>query len=185
VVPLFCALPVRLGAFQRRDALDVPGLGEEVERADRDDFPALGAEVFHVACLGVGRAADVDDTARAEGVQLVEERFIATLAGRVDDHGGLAALDGNLLEDRFRGPGDEAAVEEPVERRVLRGLAGGLGADLDAVDGLEAAGPRQGEEAGAAVGVDEVLRPGVVRELDGVADELLEDGGVVLEELAG
>ena len=56
---------------------------------------------------------------------------------------------------------------------------------LDAVDGLEAAGPRQGEEAGAAVGVDEVLRAGVVRELDGVADELLEDGRVGLEELAG
>ena len=62
---------------------------------------------------------------------LVEEGFVATLAGRVDDHGGFAALDGDLLEDGFRGAGDEAAVEEVVERGVLGGLAGGLGADLD------------------------------------------------------
>ena len=50
---------------------------------------------------------------------------------------------------------------------------------------LEAAGAGEGEEPGAAVGVDEVPRAGVVGELEGVADELLEHGGVVLEELAG
>jgi hypothetical protein len=50
------------------------------------------------------------------------------------------AFDGDLLEDRFRGAGDEAAVEEVVERGVLGGLAGGFGADLDAVDGIEEAG---------------------------------------------
>ena len=72
-----------------------------------------------------------------------------------------------------------------VERGILGGLAGRFGADFDAVDGLEEAGAGQGEETRAAVGVDEVLGAGFVREPDGVADELLEDGRVVLEELAG
>ena len=94
------------------------------------------------------------------------------------------AFDGDLLEDRFRGAGDEAAVEEVVERGVLSGLAGGLGADLDAVDGIEEAGAGKREESRAAIGIDEVLGAGFMRELDGVADELLEDGRIVLEELA-
>ena len=42
---------------------------------------------------------------------------------------------------------EEAAVEEVVERGVLGGLAGGLGADFDAVDRIEQAGAGQGEEA--------------------------------------
>ena len=115
------------------------GLREEVERTDRDDLPALGAEILHVAGLGIRRAADVDDAARAEGVELVEEGLVAALPGRVHDHGGLAAFDRDLLEDRFRGAGDETAVEEVVERGVFGGLAGGLGADLDAVDRIEQA----------------------------------------------
>ena len=118
-------------------------------------------------------------------MQLVEEGFVATLAGRVDNHGGLMAFDGDLLEDRFRGAGDEATVEEVVERGVLGGLTGGLGADLDTVDGIEEAGAGKGEEARTAIGVDEVLGAGFMRELDGVAHELLEHGGIVLEELTG
>jgi hypothetical protein len=163
----------------------VAGLREEVEGLGRDDLPAAAAEVLEVAGLGVRRAADVDDAARVEGVQLFEERLVATAAGRIDDDRGLGTADRHVGEDRFRRAGDEAAVEEAVEGRVLRGLAGGFGADFDAVDGFELAGAGEGEEAGAAIGVDEVLGAGGLGEADGVADEVFEHRRVVLEELPG
>jgi len=64
----FCGTSVSHGSFhQRNDALEVAGLGEEVERLDVGKRVAGGEEAFEVAHLGRGVAAHVDHGAGGEG----------------------------------------------------------------------------------------------------------------------
>jgi hypothetical protein len=66
----------------------------------------------------------------------------------------------------------------------VRGLFDGAFGDLDADDLLEVAGGADRKQAAAAVGIDEMLRASGLGLVDGVADELGQDEGVVLEEIA-
>lgn len=134
-------------------------------------------------CGGV--AGHVDDAGRAEVEELIEEWFVAALAWRVDDDGGLGGIKGNVIENCFRSAFEELGVLDVVLLGIVSGPLDGEFADFDAFDLLKTFCCGEGKEAGAAVGIDEKLGV-ILRGLGGdVASESGEDGGVILEELAG
>src|SRR5438477_6319983 len=74
-----CPSDERSVARQRRDALEVARLGEHVEGLDARDAVAGRAQRDEVADLGLGIARNVDDRARRERDELLEERGRAAL----------------------------------------------------------------------------------------------------------
>lgn len=122
-------------------------------------LPLAPDQDAHVARLGVHVAADVDDPPGAEAAQLGEKVGVAALARGVEDDGGLVRVVGDALEELAGVGGDElaAVLAEAVEGGVLARRGDGVGGDVDAGGVLEDGGEGDCEEAGAGVGVDEVL----------------------------
>src|SRR5688572_9976087 len=78
------AAPLQLSPHQRDHALKVTRLREKVEGLHGGQAVAGGQETLQVAHLCRGIAGYVNHGAWAEGEELVEKRFVATLARRVD-----------------------------------------------------------------------------------------------------
>jgi hypothetical protein len=111
-------------AAQRDDAFEVSRLREEVERLDAFDFVALFEEGFEVPHLGGGIAGDVDDSARAEGEELLEKVRTASLAGRVDEDRGFHRREGDFGEEVFGGGGNESGVVDAIGFGIAAGPVG-------------------------------------------------------------
>lgn len=158
---------------------------EEVERLDFFEGVAGLQEFGEVAHLGGGVAGDVDDAARSEGEELVEEGVAAAGAGGIDDDGSVAGRVGDVFKNVFGAAGLEGGVGDLVDLGVVGGTGGGAFGDFNAGDGLEMFGAGEGEEAGAAVGVKEMGGTAGGGFASDVIDEGGEDVGVVLEEVAG
>ena len=107
--------------------------------------------------MGGGVAGDVDDFTWPEGEELIEELLVASFAWGIDDDGGLGGREGDVLENGFGAGGEEAGVFDPVEIRILLCPVGGGFADFDTQYLFKLVREAEGEEAGAAVGVDEVF----------------------------
>jgi len=163
----------------------VAGLGKEVEGLDGGELIAGGEEIAEVAHLRGGVAGNVDDRARAEGKELLEEGLIAAFAGRVDDHDGVGRGKREAGEDRGRVARLEGGVGDAVGFGVFARETHAALADLDAGDALEGGRGGQGEKAAAAVGVDEKTRATRGGLLAHVTGERGQDEGIVLEEIAG
>lgn len=162
-------------------------MGEEVEGLDVGEDVAGGEEAFEVAHLRGGVAADVDDGARREGEELGEEGFVAAFSRRVDDDGGIGGREDRVEagEDRGGVAGLEGGVGDVVGGRVAPGEADGGFAELDTGDAFEGRRGAEGEEAAAAVSVDEEPGAGGGGLLADVGGERREDERVVLEKIAG
>ena len=170
-------------------------MGEEVEGLGGGERVAGGEEGFEVAHLGRGVAADVDHGAGTVGEELGEEVFVAAFARGIDDHGGVGGGEsagiGRRRERReagedLRGVASlEGDVGEIVRGGVFAGEADRGFAQLDAGNAREGRRGGEGEEAAAAVGVDEVAGAAGRGLGADVAGEGREDEGVVLEEIAG
>lgn len=160
-------------------------VGEEVEGLDIDEAVSLVAEQAEVADLGGGVAGDIDEAGRAKGGELLDELLSAAFAGWVDDDCGLVGWGIDPGEDRFGGGRKEGGIGDAVGGGVLaRPFAGGFG-HFDSADGLEAVGEGEGEEAGAAVGIDEVVSAAFCGTVGDITGEQREDERVVLEEVSG
>ncbi len=160
------------------------GLGEQVDWLDIVELVAGGDEVGEVANLGRGVAGDVDYAVGLEGEKLIEKELVAALAGRIDEHGGLDGGVVDLFENGFGAGGEEVGVGDVIGARILACPVGGSLADLDPRDFLEAVSEAQGEEAGAAIGINQVARAALGCFGARIVDEGLKDEGVILEEVA-
>lgn len=158
---------------------------EEVEGLDGGELVAGGEEVAEIAHLRGGVAGNVNDGARAEGEKLLEEDLIAALARRVDDDDGVVGRECEAGEDRGGVAGEEGGVGDVVGGGVFAGELDRGFADLDAGDAFEGGRGCEGEEAAAAIGVDEEAGAGGGGLVADVGDEGGKNEGVVLEEVAG
>ena len=153
-----------LNPVQHGNALDMSRLRKEIKAPQALNLisPPLALapdQDTDVARLRMHVAADVDDPPGAEAPQLAEEVGVAPLARGVEDDGGLIGVVLDALEELAGVGGDElaAVLAEAVEGGVLARRGDGVGGDVDARGVLEDGGQGDCEEAGAGVGVDEVL----------------------------
>ena len=175
---------LRRAALEGGHALEVLGLGKEVEGLHRAQLVSVGGEGLEVADLRGGIAGNVDHPPRRVGKELFEEVGPASLARGIDDDRRFIRRERNLGENVLGGSGVNGDVGEGIVLRVATGPVGrGLG-DLHAGHLLEAGCEGEGEEPGAAVGIDEetAVDSGFVCD---VRDEGGQDEGIVLEEIAG
>lgn len=164
-------------------------------------YPILGAPFLpshqhpDIPRLGVHIAAHIHHPPRAELQHLPQKLRVTAFARRINDHNrliGVIAPDHLGAEDGSGCRGQEGRFfgGDVVEAGVFRGGLDGGWSDVDAGGGDEEGGKGYGEEAGAAVGVDEVLDGrGVRGGREDVRADVGEEGGkdavVVLEEGAG
>ena len=172
-------------AGQRRDALDVAGLREHVERLQAEASVAGRAQHRQIGGLRLGIARDVDDRARREGGELAQEIGAAPFARWIDDHRSVSGGEGDRGEHGAGVGGEELAVGASVADGVGARPTDGARAHLDAEHPLEARRGAESEEAAAAVGVDKEPRAAGLRFGGDVRGQLREQEGVVLEEVAG
>lgn len=160
-------------------------MGKEVEGLDGRERVTGGEEVAEVAHLRGGVAGDVDDGARGEREELLEKGLVAAFARGIDDDDGVGGRKREAGEDGGGVAREEGGVGDVVGGGVFAGEFDGGFADFDARDAFEGRCGREGEEAAAAVGVDEEAGAGGGGLVADVGDERGEDERVVLEEVAG
>lgn len=143
-------------------------LWEEVEATHALDLIHTRAAIqatnqpSDISGLSVDVAADVAQSLGAVVHQLRDEGLVAAFPGRVDDHSRLVGGELLLIESVEQSVGisrDEShrVFGQVVEAGVLAGEVDGLLADVDSDRLVEHRREGDGEEAGAAVGVDHVL----------------------------
>ena len=160
-------------------------LGEEVEGLDLSDLVAVFEKALEVPHLGGGVARDVDHFAGAVVEELGEEVFAAALARGVDDDGGFLCLELDVGEEFFGGGSDELGVLDTIGLGIPAGPVGRGFGKLDADDFFKVLGEAEGEESGAAVGIEEVALAFSGGFFCSVGGEGGEDEGIVLEEVSG
>src|SRR6478609_11940561 len=110
---------MRSALHQRDHALEVAGLGEEIEGLHGGEFVTGGEETLQVTHLRGRIARYVNDGAGAEGEELVQEGLVAALAGRVDDHGRVSRREIEPGENLRGVAGAKRGVGDAVGRGVL------------------------------------------------------------------
>lgn len=125
-------------------------------------LPLAPNQNTHVPRLRMHITTNIHNPPGPKAAQLAEEIRVAALARGVEDDGGLFGVVSHALEELAGVGGDElaAVLAEAVEGGVLARGGNGVGGDVDAGGVLEDGGEGDCEEAGAGVGVDEVLDVG-------------------------
>jgi hypothetical protein len=153
---------------QESNAFHVARLREEIEATHALDLVHARAvlqtanQPTNISGLGVNVAADIAEPLGAVVHELRDERLVAALPGRVDDHGRLVGGELLLVEGVEQGvgvAGDEShrVFGQVVKAGVFAGEIDGLLADVDSDGLVEHRREGDGEESGAAIGVDHVL----------------------------
>jgi hypothetical protein len=178
----------REGEAEIRDALDVLGVWEHIDRDNIDQLvDRIEAEGVQVAGEGSGLAGDVEDLGGLIMAERLDGVWVATASWGIEDDGsesGVKALEDGW-ETVFDGAGDDFAVGAVFGGGVGACGEDGLAVMFDAGEGDDAVGEFDGEEADAAIGVDEELDAAIGETLCDGLDESWEQVKIVLKEGIG
>jgi hypothetical protein len=162
-------------------------LREKIERLRRGKRITARQELSQIAHLRRRIAGNVDDGARRESEELAEERRVATLPRRIDDHDRVVRFERRGVEprkDRGSIAGGERRVVNVVGRGIFAGETHAAFADLDSGDMLKCGCRAEREQTAPAIRIDQKSRPARRRLLADIARERGQDEGIVLEKIA-